>query len=261
MEKIYVTPSLKAKDTLNQEAHVWADEIGAVFVPRRGRTMEELQAAYGEDILVYTSRGPQLKRAEGTHFFSLNMAELRIQHIRRGQTDHLLEAIGAEGPIRLLDCTCGFGADAITASFALPAGSVVHGLEASPLLEAVTEWGCRYFCHEQDDVTAALRRVQVRRGNYKDYLEDTSAPPYDVLYFDPMFSRPVASSCQFQPVRPIMDHEPLTVESLRLAVKKARRRVVVKGRYFRELEQAFPQMKRYGGKYSRVGYAVLDGEA
>ena len=237
MEKIYVTPSLKAKDTLTKEARVWADEIGAAFVPRRGRTMEELQAAYGEDILVYTSRGPQLKRAEGTHFFSLNMAELRIQHIRRGQTDHLLEAIGAEGPIRLLDCTCGFGADAITASFALPAGSVVHG------------------------VTAALRRIQVRRGNYKEYLEDESAPPYDVLYFDPMFSRPVASSCQFQPVRPIMDHEPLTVESLRLAVKKARRRIVVKGRYFRELEQAFPQMKRYGGKYSRVGYAVLDGEA
>ena len=97
MEKIYVTPSLKAKDTLTKEARVWADEIGAAFVPRRGRTMEELQAAYGEDILVYTSRGPQLKRAEGTHFFSLNMAELRIQHIRRGQTDHLLEAIGAEG--------------------------------------------------------------------------------------------------------------------------------------------------------------------
>ena len=68
MEKIYVTPSLKAKDTLTKEARVWADEIGAAFVPRRGRTMEELQAAYGEDILVYTSRGPQLKRAEGTHF-------------------------------------------------------------------------------------------------------------------------------------------------------------------------------------------------
>ena len=57
MEKIYVTPSLKAKDTLTKEARVWADEIGAAFVPRRGRTMEELQAAYGEDILVYTSRG------------------------------------------------------------------------------------------------------------------------------------------------------------------------------------------------------------
>lgn len=261
MEPIYVTPSLKAKEKAAAEACRWAREIGAVFVPRNGRTMEALKEAYGENLLVYTSRGPQIQRTEGTHFFSLNMAELRIQHIRKGQPDHLLEAIGAAGPIRMLDCTCGFGADAITASFALPAGSHIDALEASPLLEAVTEWGCRHFCHEQDDVTAALRRIQLRRGNYRDYLADAYAAPYDVLYFDPMFSRPVESSCQFQPVRFIMDHETLTIEALHMAVKKARHRVVIKGRDFRLIEEAFPQMKRYGGKYSRIGYAVLDGEA
>lgn len=53
---------------MTKEARVWADEIGAAFVPRRGRTMEELQAAYGEDILVYTSRGPQLKRLRALTF-------------------------------------------------------------------------------------------------------------------------------------------------------------------------------------------------
>lgn len=261
MKTIYVTPSLKAKEKAVQEACHWAQEIGAVFVPRQGRTIEALKDEYGDALLVYTSRGPQIQRAEGIHFFSLNMAELRIQHIRNGQNDHLLEAIGAEGPVRLLDCTCGFGADAITASFALPAGSHIDALEASPLLEAVTEWGCRHFCHERDDVTAALRRIHVRQGNYLDYLADKTAAPYDVLYFDPMFSRPVEGSCQFQPVRPIMNHHPLTVEALQMAVKKARQRVVVKGRDFRGLEQAFPNMKRCGGKYSRIGYAVLDGEA
>ena len=47
---------------------------------------------YGEDFLVYSSRGPQIDRPEGSHFFSLNMAELRIQNLRKGQRDHLLEA-------------------------------------------------------------------------------------------------------------------------------------------------------------------------
>ena len=47
---------------------------------------------YGEDFLVYSSRGPQIDRPEGSHFFSLNMAELRIQNLRKGQCDHLLEA-------------------------------------------------------------------------------------------------------------------------------------------------------------------------
>ena len=48
---------------------------------------------YGEDFLVYSSRGPQIDRPEGSHFFSLNMAELRIQNLRKGQRDHLLEAL------------------------------------------------------------------------------------------------------------------------------------------------------------------------
>ena len=260
-EMIYVTPSLKAKESLLREGRRWADAIGAVFVPRRGRTRNELREAYGDNVLVYSSRGPQIDRPEGVHFFSLNMAELRIQNIRKGGTDHLIEAIGADGPIRLLDCTCGFGADAMTASFALPAGSVVYGLESSPLLAAVTAWGFAHFCHPCGDVTAALRRICLRRGDYMDYLRDPQAEPYDVLYFDPMFSHPVEGSCQFQPVRAMMDHRALTAEALRLAVKKARRRVVVKGRSFDKIAGDFPDVKHYGGKYSRVAYVVLKGEA
>ena len=363
---IYVVPSLKAKEKLQSEGKAWAESQGFTYVPRGKRTIQDLMDEYGEDFLVYSSRGPQIDRPEGSHFFSLNMAELRIQNLRKGQPDHLLEALlgekaqsavrrsqsasdsdaaarrqtqnddivagsqqlverklqlgrtpygvgapmrgaransvdgpnrtgegfagrtpqsaaltaplhrgakslscegegdrsrwkgSSEPPITVLDCTCGFGADAAVASFGLPAGSRVDALEVSPLLEAVTSWGFSHFVHKKDDVTAALRRISLRRGDYRDYLLSDEGPVYDVLYFDPMFQRPVEASCQFQPVRAIMEHGGLTRDLIERALQKARRRVVIKERDFRQLCRDFPKVTLYGGKYSRIGYAVLE---
>lgn len=266
---IYVVPSLKAKEKLQEEGKAWAESQGFAYVPRGKRTIQDLMDEYGEDFLVYSSRGPQIDRPEGSHFFSLNMAELRIQNLRKGQRDHLLEALmgvkehdlrpaAAQPPITVLDCTCGFGADAAVASFGLPAGSRVDALEVSPLLEAVTAWGFSHFVHKKDDVTAALRRISLRRDDYRDYLLSDEGPVYDVLYFDPMFQRPVEASCQFQPVRAIMEHGGLTRELIERALQKARRRVVIKERDFRQLCRDFPDATLYGGKYSRIGYAVLE---
>ena len=125
-------------------------------------------------------------------------------------------------------------------------------------MEAVTSWGFSHFVHKKDDVTAALRRISLRRGDYRDYLLSDEGPVYDVLYFDPMFQRPVEASCQFQPVRAIMEHGGLTRDLIERALQKARRRVVIKERDFRQLCRDFPKVTLYGGKYSRIGYAVLE---
>lgn len=262
---IYVVPSLKAKEKLQDEGRAWAEAMGFSFVPRRKRTISDLMKDYGENFLVYSSRGPQIDRPEGSHFFSLNMAELRIQHLRKGQPDHLLTALqggtSSDEALSVLDCTCGFGADSIVASFGLPEGSTFHALEVSPLLSAVTSWGFSLFIHDKDDVTAALRRISLHCGDYRHYLEADGGPFYDVLYFDPMFRRPVEGSCQFQPVRAIMDHGSLTSDLIERALQKARRRVVIKERDFRQLCRDFPTATLYGGKYSHIGYAVLECES
>ena len=88
-------------------------------------------------------------------------------------------------------------------------------------MEAVTSWGFSHFVHKKDDVTAALRRISLRRGDYRDYLLSDEGPVYDVLYFDPMFQRPVEASCQFQPVRAIMEHGGLTRDLIERALQKA----------------------------------------
>jgi len=257
-ELIHVVSSLKAKGEAFVEAKSWADSIGAVYEERRRRTTAQLRRDYGDNFLVYTTQGPKLFRPDGMHIFSLNMAELRIQHIRQGQRDHLIEAIGATEPVSVLDCTCGFGADSTVLSFALPLGSTVTALEASPLMAAVTGWGFRQFVHEKDDVTAALRRITLHQTKYQDVLRSLPDQAYDVIYFDPMFDRPITASCQFQPVRDILDDESLGNDEIFLALQKAKQKVIIKGRYFKRLQAEFPHLTIYGGKYSRVHFAVLE---
>lgn len=58
-----------------------------------------------------------------------------------------------------------------------------------------------------------------------------------------------------------MDHGSLTPDLIERALQKARRRVVIKERDFRQLCRDFPQAKLYGGKYSHIGYAVLECES
>lgn len=257
---LYITTSLKAKQPLWDEAKSWAHSIGATYVPRKSRTIEGLCQDYGrEQVLVYTSKGPVMEGDRGSHFFSLNMAELRILQLDRGNVDHFISALGEwKRPVTFLDCTCGFGADTIMASYSLPEGSRIHALEATEPLAAVTSWGFTHFTHERDDVTEALRRIHLKWGNYKDYLDDEESPSYDILYFDPMFTHPITTSCQFTPIRNQMDHEPLTMEYMEKALKKAKR-VVIKGRSFRELSIRFPKAHILGGRYSRVKFAVLEG--
>lgn len=258
MRNVYVVPSLKAKGAALDEARQWAESVGAVYVPRQKRTTGELRRDYGDNFLVYSARGPKLFRPEGTHVFSLNMAELRIQNLRKGGDDHFLEAVMTGTAADFLDCTCGFGADSLVASFALPPGSRVTALEASPLMAAVTGWGFVHFVHGQPDVTAALRRIHLHCCDFRAYLQSLPDKAYDVIYFDPMFDKPVMASCQFRPVRDILDNAPLTEADIRLALRKARQKVVVKGRYFRKLQAEHPEIKIYGGTYSRVHYAVWE---
>ena len=261
METVYVTTSLHASKSICEQGRKWAVAIHAFFIERGEQSIEQLLTAYHiEAILVFTVQGPEIRTFLGRHAFHLSMAELRIQHIRQGMPDHFLEALGAEGPVRLLDCTCGFGSDTIVASFGLPAGSDVHALEISPYMAAVTSWGLAHFVHKQADVTEAMRRIRLQHDDYRDYLQRTDIAPYDIIYFDPMFSRPIQSSPQFHPVRNLLEHEAMSDECLALALTKARRRVVIKGRSFRRLKMVYPRVKLYGGKYSRIGYAVLECE-
>ena len=254
---VYVTTSLKGEVSLKDEAKAWADEVGAHFVPRQGRGEEELHNLY-EDLIIYTNMGPEIRTEGGRHHFHPSMAELRIRQIDSGKGDRFLDALAATRPVEFLDCTCGLGSDALVASYGLPRGSRVDAVEASPLLARVTAWGFSRYVHERRAVTEALRHIHLTYNTYESVLTSIKDKSYDIIYFDPMFTRPVQESSNFTPLRDVVCHVPLTTDMIDLALCKAGKRVVIKGRDFSELSGKYDNLKVGGGRYSRISYAVLE---
>lgn len=253
-----VTTSVNAGETIVKAAQKWAIRTNRMFILRNKRSLSALATDYGYPLLVYTAQGPELITPTGRHFFSLQMAQLRIQRLRRQEPDYLLTAVGLKQAGRVLDCTCGLGADAAILSFGLPAGSEVQAWEKSPELAAITAWGFQHYVHQQADVTAALRRISLKVADYTEALERIREP-FDVIYFDPMFTGPIMTSSNFQPLRSLLPRTTLSPSIIQQALKKCAR-VVIKERAFHTArENAFSGTK-IGGKYSRIQYVILKGE-
>ena len=140
----------------------------------------------------------------------------------------------------------------------MPRGSRVDAVEASPLLARVTAWGFSRYVHERRAVTEALRHIHLTYNTYESVLTSIEDKSYDIIYFDPMFTRPVQESSNFTPLRDVVCHVPLTTDMIDLALCKARKRVVIKGRDFSELSGKYDNLKVGGGRYSRISYAVLE---
>ncbi len=252
-----VTTARNTTAELKEKARELAASQGLIYRERKDISAANL-LQNGQYLIVYTQQGPEIVTKDGTHRFHLSMAQLRIENLIKGGQDHFIQALGRKRPLRILDCTFGFGSDALTASWYLNREGTVTGVESSLPMYIAGSWGCREFIHENPEVTAALRRITVIHASYQEYLKKIPKGAYDVIYFDPMFAHPVMASPQFHPVRQVLNHEPLEADILELARQKAGNRVVVKGRAFRKWKSQYPDMQIMGGRYSKVQYAVWE---
>lgn len=254
-----VTTSYHALPGIRQLAKEQAAVLECHFIDRGNSSILTLLTNYGAHcLLVYTNNGPELVTVQGRHYFHLGMAQLRIEQLDHGGEDYFAEALGTRDDASLLDCTLGFGSDAIVASFVLGKGSVITGLESSLGMATVTAWGLANFTHDNPAVTVAMRRIKVCRKNYNQYLTNRDGKKYDIIYFDPMFNCPIAESSQFKAMRPLLNHDQLTAAHIDRALAKANKRVIIKGRNFTSLQRLYPQVKIIGGTYSSIKYAVLE---
>lgn len=158
-----VTTSQKGKGDLIPRAKGAAKLLRIPYVERKRLSLANLQANHkNKDILIFSQKGPQLFTGEGkAHEFHLSMAQLRLIAYDRGETDHLVEALGPEAISSFLDCTAGLGSDSLVVAYAKRSCKKMVALEGNPLLAYITNYGLRHFVHENDTVTAALRRIQV----------------------------------------------------------------------------------------------------
>lgn len=239
------------------QAKVWAAQLGGVYLERpHNVSVPELLERYALAALVVAeSGGPRIHWREGDFAYHPGMAELRVQRLKRGGSDHLVEALSLRPGMRVLDCTLGLGSDAAVIAYAVGEQGGVVGLEASPLLHFAVSYGLAHYITKDAELNAALRRIEALNAAAADYLATCAPDSFDAVYFDPMFRRPVNGSTAMDALRPLALEQPLARTAVALALKAAPL-VVIKERN-EYILQGYGCREFFGGRYSRVVYGVV----
>ena len=242
---------------------MWAERLGAPFVPRADRSLPELiQESAAEAALVISGGGPRLLRpSDGLdYFFHPNMAKLRLHNVRAGRGDPMLTAMELQPGDTVLDCTLGRASDAIVASHALGEGARIIGLEVVPIIAELTRHGLRHYESGIARLDEPMRRIEVHCANHRAYLADCDPATFDVVYFDPIFTSPIEKSQAMVPLRAIADKSTVTPDTLALARRVARRRVVMKNVVGSSLWEELGIRRFVKGSSSRIEYGIVEAQ-
>ena len=257
-----VTTSLRALAADVMLACKLAQELGAEYAPRQERPLAVMQAEYRTSQLIVFEQGkPVAYQSDSRFFFHRGMAELRILNLMRSGHDPMIKAMELSAGMSVLDCTLGLAADALVAAYIVGDAGNVLGVEASPIVAALTRWGLAelqtagFDAREQTKLAAG--KIRVRNARHQDLLADLPDNSFDVVYFDPMFRRPKPGSCGIQPLRDFAAADPLDTASLREALRVARLRVVVKEAQGSKEFERLGIRRIAGGRYSSVQYGIL----
>lgn len=259
--KIIVTTGSKPVAELVDLANDLALRLAVQYIPRRNLSLDAMRMAYKTDqLLVVTKQRIQLVMPNAVYFFHIGMAKLRIKNLHDGQDDHMALAMGLSPGDCILDCTLGMGTDAIIASYLSGQSGRVVGLEASIIVAEIVRRGLQSFDETDTEIVAAMRRIEVIAGDYLVHLRKLPAKSFDIVYFDPMFRRPIHESSGIAPLRLLANSLPVCREAVAEAIRVARKRVVLK-----EAVNS-PEFARLGfrhvggGKYSSVMYGYIEPE-
>ena len=223
MVKAIVTTERKCREESVALAQELSARLQIDYVERHKESVGKLMEKYAvESVLVVYPQELKLNSSAGEMFFHPNMSQLRVKNLRKGEK-----------------------------------GRVV-GVESSPLIAAVTGHGLQHFLPGNYPLYGAMRRIEVVNMDYLDYLRQQPDDAYDVVYFDPMFRKPLTASNGISPLRSVANHAALSVEAVEEAKRVARSRVVMKEANGSEEFDRLGFKKIMGGKYSKVHYGVMD---
>lgn len=226
---------------LVEKARAAAKEWNVPFIPRgKGDPLGPLLDTAADALIVFgrDASGHEtvvLTDKEGSLGFHGGMGHLRRLRLQNAvqQPDAFVRVGELRPGDTVLDCTLGLAADALVTSLVVgPTGRVV-GLEKSLVLYAVVSEGLKRY-----DLGPDSSRIDVVHADAHEYLKTQSSGSFDVVFFDPMFTRPKKSQAAFEVLRRYAEHAPLTREALEEGRRVARRWVVVKGsRYSDDLKK------------------------
>lgn len=246
----------RAGDRSIELAKLWANELNVPCIERsHNESLDDMLAKHQLDVIIVVKNNrPTVHSPEGEFSYHQSMAYLRLLNIEQGKGDHLVTALDLKEGMRVLDGTLGLATDATIASCMVGSTGLVVGTEASKLLHFCVSKGLANFEADSPRLTEAMRRIETHNLTAYEYLKTCKPGDFDVIYFDPMFQRPVKGSVAMDALRPLSYHKPLDEETIQLALKIAPK-VVIKERaeyILRELGCT----EFVGGKYSRVKFGI-----
>ena len=253
-----VVTERKAAPASARRAAQAAAAVGWRQVERSKESLSQLRQKYGVDeILICKQNHSVLSTSSGELFFHLNMAQLRTKNIRLGKGDRLGEVMGLRGGETVLDCTLGLGADAIVCSYLVGESGRVVAVEKSPVIAYIVQEGLSEYKAGSERLTAALRQIEVLNADYKDYLKRQPANSFDIVYFDPMFTKPIMESQALMGLRAVADNSVLDRDSVAEALRVCKKMVVLKNNAASPLFQELGFTMATSGKYSKVKYGYI----
>jgi len=227
---LIVTTAERPQAGLVEYARQIAGQLRADYVDRRQSTLRRLAIEHRADGILVASRDGLKYVADNQPplFFHPSMGLVRIKRLLGGGSDNMIDASGARAGDAVLDCTAGLAADAIVFSWAVGAAGAVSAVEASPLLHAIVREGLQAANTGLAEADEACRRIKMMAGSHEDILRGLPDRSFDIVYFDPMFERPIRASDAIRPLRSHACREPLAASAIREAVRVARKSVVMK---------------------------------
>ena len=230
MTILVTTPPTPSATTVDAAVAI-AGELDCLFRPRGRRSVARLLRDEGHEAALVV--GPQeirLMTDAGSFGFHPNMAALRVLALGQGRGDRMVNAMGLQRGWRVLDCTCGLGADAVVAAHVAGPTGEVCAVEHSAVLAALVGYGMRTYIHKDRSVQDAMRRVRVTAGDSGDLLRAQGDGSWDVVYFDPMFESTIASAKGLDIVRRLGTPSTPSPTTIAEAGRVARQCVVMKDR-------------------------------
>lgn len=238
-----VTTTERPPEEIVLLANRLAAELQVPYVSRSNKTIKSMHAKRSEEIIVVSRRDVRLLSEEGQpFFFHPSMALVRLKRLMSGGSDTLLTISGAKPGDTVIDCTAGLCSDALVFSYAVgPQGRVV-AMEASQALHVVVREGLRIYDTGLPEVDSAMRSIEAVHGNHEDLLAQMPGKSADIVYFDPMFEKPISTSSNLVPLRSKAHSEPLSEKSVTNAIRIARKMVILKDH-------------RDSGQFVRLGFS------
>lgn len=257
--RLAVTTAIKPSEKMIEKAETIASDLSLQVIARKKKSISKLLLENELDYIFIVQKDKvSLKSEDNEIFWHPGTSVIKLWDAGHGKSNQLLKAVDLKEGDRVLDCTLGYGSDAITMASAVGDTGRVTGLEASRIMAYLTADGLKNYEQVSDDIRHFMQRIDVVNANYKDYLRLQPDDAFDVVYFDPMFQNPNFESKSMNALRDFAEMESLSRESIDEALRVCRKKVIVKERIGSGVFKALGITERIGEmRYGAVVYGII----